>query len=87
MADTSERKAPMRAHTLICEIGADTAEGVAAELTHFAALILQGKLTIGFGGGPTCGAIYSYRVAPEQTHDVYFQQVADYLAARDADHG
>jgi hypothetical protein len=74
--------APERAHTIICKMGGDTARDLAHELRHLADQIDRGQLTVGCGGGPSGGGIWSYRVAPEQTHDVYFQQVAAWLAEK-----
>lgn len=83
MTETTIPPKPVRAHTLICSIGADTARDLAAELRHMAYLIESDKLSVGCSGGYSSGSMYSYRVAPEQTHDVYFQQVDAWLAAKD----
>lgn len=69
-----------RAHTLILKAGADSAEELAWELRHLADMLEQGKLTVGCIGGPSAGTVYSYRMRPEQTHDVYFQQIKEWLA-------
>lgn len=71
--------APVRAHTFICKIGADTAEDLAHELRHFADELMRGQLTVGTIGGASVGSIYSYRVAPEQTHDKYFAELDEWL--------
>ena len=78
-------EAPERAHTLIVSIGADTAADLANELRHFADRIDRDDITQGCIGGPVAGSIYSYKVAPEQTHDAYFQQVNTWLAERKAE--
>lgn len=84
MSETTTPK-PVRAHTLICSVGADTARDLAMELRFMSDQILRGELSVGCSGGPSGGAMYSYRVAPEQTHDVYFAQVDAWLAAKDED--
>ncbi|MCD4659426.1 MULTISPECIES: hypothetical protein [Agrobacterium] len=77
-------QAPERAHVLVMTLSADTAEELAAELSRFGDLILQGKVTTGVMGGPASGSTYSYTVRPEQTHDVYFAAVAKWLEERRA---
>lgn len=74
--------APQRAHTLVLVMGADTQERLADDLEHMANDIRRGQLTVGCYGSPGAGATYSYRVQPEQTHDLYFQQVDAWLAER-----
>lgn len=74
--------APERAHVLVMTLSADTVDDLAAELCRFGDLILQGKITTGVMGGPASGATYSYKVRPEQTHDVYFAEVAKWLEER-----
>jgi len=76
--------APERAHTLVATFGADTAERLADELRFFADRIDRGEITQGCIGAPDAGTTYSYVVRPEQTHEVYFQQVEAWLAARKA---
>jgi hypothetical protein len=83
MSEMDTPPKPVRAHTLICSIGADTAGDLAAELRFMSDRILRGELSAGCIGGPSAGAMYSYRVAPEQTHDAYFQQVDAWLVAKD----
>lgn len=77
-------KGPQRAHTLICKVGADTAERLAEELRIMADRIDRGEMTVGCIGGPSAGSLYSYRVQPEQTHDAYFQQVDEWLEQQKA---
>lgn len=74
-----------RAHTFIASIGADTKEDLCAELREFARRIERGEVTHGCMGGPSCGATYSYKVRPEQTHDKYFEDIEAMLAAEQAD--
>lgn len=66
---------PQRAHVLVMTLSADTADELAAELSRFGDLILQGKVTTGVMGGPASGSTYSYTVRPEQNHDKYFEEV------------
>ena len=73
---------PERAHTLIAKFSADTAERLADELRHFADRIDRGEMTVGCIGGPSAGTTYSYRIRPEQTHDVYFRQIDEWLRER-----
>ncbi|MGO7115588.1 hypothetical protein ACCS79_03650 [Rhizobium johnstonii] len=75
-------QAPERAHVLVMTLAADTADELAAELRRFGDLILQGEVTTGVMGGPASSATYSYRVRPQQTHDVYFANVSQWIADR-----
>lgn len=75
-------EAPERAHVLIAKFGADTPERLADELRFMADQIDREKLSTGCSGSPSGGAIYSYKIRPEQTHDVYFAQIEDWLAER-----
>lgn len=76
--------APERAHTVILSAGADSATELAWHLRHLADDIERGELTVGCSGSPSSGSIYSYRVRPEQTHEVYFQQIEEMLEAERA---
>ena len=78
-------EAPERAHVLIAKFGADTAERLADELRFMADQIDREQLSTGCSGSPSGGAIYSYKVRPEQTHDAYFEQIEVWLAKRKAD--
>lgn len=78
MADPTK---PERAHTLVVSIGADTALDLAWGLRHMADDIERERLTVGCSGSPSVGSMYSYRVLPEQTHDLYFQQLNAWLEA------
>jgi hypothetical protein len=73
-------EAPERAHVLIAKFGADTAERLAIELRLMADQIDREQLSTGCIGSPTGGAIYSYKIRPEQTHDVYFSQIENWLS-------
>ena len=75
---------PCRAHSIVLKAGADTAEHLAWELRRLADDIEHDRLTVGCSGSPSAGSLYSYRVAPEQTHDAYFSQVDEILAAKKA---
>jgi hypothetical protein len=72
-------RGPERAHTIILKAGGDTAQELAWELRSLADRIERGELTVGAGGGPSAGSTYSYRVAPEQTHQKYFQEIDAWL--------
>jgi hypothetical protein len=72
-------EAPERAHVLIAKFGADSAERLASELRFMADAIEREQLTTGCSGSPSAGAIYSYKIRPEQTHDAYFAQVEAWL--------
>ena len=74
--------APVRAHSLILKAGGDSAEELARELESLAFRLRTEGLTVGCGGGPSASSIYSYRVAPTQTHELYFRQVDAWLAAK-----
>lgn len=73
-------EAPERAHVLIAKFGADTAERLADELRFMADQIDREQLSTGCSGSPSGGAIYSYKIRPEQTHDAYFEQVEAWLS-------
>lgn len=73
-----------RMHVLIAKIGADSERDLANELRMMADRIDRKELTTGVSGGPSGGAIYSYKVYPEQTHDVYFAQINERLEAERA---
>lgn len=75
-------EAPQRAHTFIARLGGDTADDLARLLEHLAFQIRAGKLSVGCTGAPNDGGEYSYRVAPEQTHDQYFRDVEAWLTER-----
>lgn len=68
-----------RAHSLVIVAGGDTAEELAWELRHAADRLERGELTVGCVGGSSAGSTYSYRVAPEQTHDEYFRKINAWL--------
>jgi len=74
-------EAPKRAHTLVVSMGADTVVDLAWGLRHMADDIERGRLTVGCSGSPSVGSAYSYRIRPEQTHDVYFEQLNAWLEA------
>ena len=79
-----ESGGPERAHVLIAKFGANTVDQLADELRTFADRLLMGMVTTGVSGSPTAGAIYSYKVRPEQTHDVYLSAVEAWLEERRA---
>lgn len=72
---------PHRAHELICKIGADSKDGLIAEIENFARRIAMNDITNGVMGGYSSGAIYSYRHDPDMTHDRYFQELNAKLEA------
>lgn len=74
---------PNRAHSLVAAVDADTDEDLARELERMAEGIRRGEVTVGVSGSPWAGAIYSYRVRPEQTHDAYFTAVNIWLQNRE----
>ena len=78
---------PERRHKLIAVVEADTVQDLADRLENMARDIARGELTQGVSGGGTSGAIYSYKVNPEQTHDAYFKQIEEHLRERDAKAG
>ncbi|MBZ8133243.1 hypothetical protein [Afifella sp. IM 167] len=85
MAET--RKAPERAHVLILKLGADTREDLAGALHVLASDVERGVLTEGCYGSYSSGALYSYRVRPEQTHAKWSREMEEWLeaeAAKDA---
>lgn len=74
--------APRRAHRLVLDAQADTAEGLANEMRMFASRIERGELTTGSIGGPDAGSTYSYTTNPEMTHDAYFAAIREWLKDR-----
>lgn len=79
-----ENGGPERAHVLVAKFSADTIDQLADELRGFVDRLLMGLATTGVSGGPTAGSIYSYKVRPDQTHDVYFTAVEAWLEERRA---
>jgi hypothetical protein len=75
-------EAPRRAFHLTLILGADSREELADALRQMASQVDQLKLTVGVSGGPSSGAIYELLSNPEQTHERYFQEVAEYLRKR-----
>lgn len=73
---------PLRAHTFIASLGADSAKELAGLLEHLAFQLRTGQLSVGTTGGPSSGGSYSYRINPEQTHERYFQEIEQWLAER-----
>lgn len=74
--------APRRAHRLVLDAQADTAEGLVWELRMLAARIERGELTTGCIGGPDAGSTYSYTTKPEVTHEAYFAAITEWLNKR-----
>lgn len=74
--------APRRAHRLVLDAQADTAEDLASELRMFASRIERGELSTGSIGGPHAGSTYSYTTNPEMTHDAYFAAITEWLKER-----
>jgi hypothetical protein len=72
-------EAPRRAFHLTLILGADSREELARALEQMAFQVEAAKLTVGVSGGPSTGAIYELLTNPEQTHERYFQEVAEYL--------
>lgn len=84
MSDNSKEAAagkPERAHKLIMVVEADSARALASFLFNMSNQIDRGEITTGVSGGYDSGAIYSYKVNPDQTHDAYFQELETYLAS------
>lgn len=73
---------PRRAHEIILQAGADTAERLAAELRLFADRVERGEITTGAIGGPDAGTMYSYVHRPEMTHERFFRDLNAWLAAK-----
>lgn len=73
-----------RAHTVIISAQGDSAEELADMLHSLAHDLERGQMTVGVIGGSSAGAMYSYRINPEQTHDRYFQQIGEQLKAEKA---
>jgi hypothetical protein len=70
---------PQRAYVFGCKLGADTREGLVAELRHFASEIERGEVTAGAFGGPSAGATYAFCHDPTMTHERYFAELDEWL--------
>lgn len=77
------RTAPVRAHQLKLDIGADTRADLVRALKSIAMQIDRDELTVGCTGGPDWGGSYEYRLDPSITHESYFAEVDRYLSDRD----
>ncbi|MEM8970936.1 MAG: hypothetical protein AAGD43_02575 [Pseudomonadota bacterium] len=85
MIDPHGTDKPRRAHSLVGVFCGDTADDLASCLERFADDIRRADVTVGISGSPSDGAIYSYRVTPEQTHDAYFAQINEWLSDKKAE--
>lgn len=77
----SEAASPVRAFRLTLRLEADTREDLANALVQMANQIDRDQLSVGVSGGPSSGAIYELLHNPNQTHENYFREVSQYLAA------
>ena len=75
--------APHRAYRLTLILEADTREGLAGELVHFAERVLRDEVSTGVSGGVTTGSIYELVIDPSMTHGRYFAEVQARLRAID----
>ena len=75
-------EAPHRACRLTLKMEADTPSELADALRQMARQVERDELTTGVSGGPSSGSIYEFTLDPAQTHDAYFAQVREWLAAK-----
>lgn len=80
-------QAPRRAVRLTLVMDADTRHDLASLLFNMAEQIERGEITTGLSGGDSSGSIYELTENLAITHDVYFQQVRDYLHNKGNGHG
>jgi hypothetical protein len=78
MSDT----APHRAFRLTLRLDADSRDELASALHNFAEQVAREQVTTGLSGGPCSGSIHELLHDPAQTHELYFEQVREYLAGR-----
>lgn len=72
---------PTRAYRLILKLEADNRDHMATALFDLAARVSRDELTTGVSGGKSSSAIYELLSDPSQTHERYFSEVHEYLAA------
>ncbi len=70
---------PIRAHSIIITAGADTQEGLIAELQQII-LDLRRGLTNSVSGSPSTNHIVTYIVDEAMTHERYMEHLDEYLA-------
>ena len=78
----SDAVALVRAFKLTLRLDADTRKGLVKALTQMARQIDRDQLSVGVYGGTDSGAIYELLHNPNQTHENYFREVREYLAAK-----
>ena len=74
-------KSPVRAFRLTLKLDADSREELVSALINLASHTDRGEITTGVRGGPSSGSIYELLSDPDKTHEMYFQEVRDYLDA------
>jgi hypothetical protein len=72
-------RSPVRALRLTMALEADTRAELVAALMNFALRVDRDEVTAGCWGGPSDGAIYELLFDPDMTHDLYHQQLREYL--------
>lgn len=77
----SEVAAPVRAFRLNLRLDADTREDLANAMRQMADQIDCDQLSDGVSGSPSSGAIYELLHNPSQTHENYFREMRQYMAA------
>lgn len=75
-------QAPRRAVRLTLVMDADTRHDLASLLITMAEQIERGQITTGVSGGCSSGSIYELTEDFAITHDVYFEQVREYLRTK-----
>jgi len=77
--DDKKRLAPRRAFCLTLKMEADSRKALVSALMNFAVNVDREEITTGAIGGFDSGATYELLIDPEQTHDIYFQQLYKHL--------
>lgn len=72
---------PIRAHSIIITAGADTHEGIIAELQQIILDLRRGG-TNSVSGSPSSNHIVTYIVDETMTHERYMDLTHEYLAAQ-----
>ena len=74
--------APSRAFRMTLVIDADSRDELAWALRRLSDAVDRDEISTGVSGGPDSGWIYELLHDPSMTHEVYFEAVRTYLAAK-----
>lgn len=80
--NTNEPVRLRRAFVLTLELQADTRNDLIGELRHLEFMIASEQLAHGVSGGYSTGSVYDLNVDESITHDLYMEQLNEYLGAK-----